>query len=495
MGILLAVGLRSRGDLFAYSLLTISAAMFMTALTVIMEYVTIVVHPDDYDILAHRPVSPRTYFWAKVGNLLMYVTPIAMALLLPSGIVGGLTLAEGLGFSAAHVLTGLAACLATAAAVVLLYTAALRYVSYARFTSIISYVHSGASLVLVLAYFMLPRIIEDDPSLLSVSRGAWVYFAPPAWFAGTVELLTGAGGRQDAVVALLALAASAAVAVGAMHTISLDYSRRVSELTSSPQVAPATGSGRARRRPFFRMGLTTLGSGGERAGYRLMDAYMQRDRKLRSRIYPAFGLPLAVYIAAFILHDLHSPLRAPPEGGPVALQEVMGLYCVFVSLFFASAMTQSDQWKAGWVFHTAPLADRAGVLQGARRLVVWRYLVPFFLLLFALMAVAVGPLGAAVFVLVVFPLCLAAFSILSLASPHLPLSQAVERTRQVKQLAFFMVLSATMVPLLITIQMTMQMAPAATVPILAVLWAFAWLSERVVRVRLRTRLALEEYGG
>lgn len=495
MGLLLAVGLRPQGDLFVYSLFTISAAMFMTALAVIMEYVTIVAHPDDFQILAHRPVSSRTYFWAKLGNLLFYVTPIALALTLPAAIFGGFFLEAGARFSVFHVLGGLVACVSTSAAIVLLYTAALKLVSYQRFTSIITYVHSGATLVLVMAYFLLPRMIEEDPQLLSLTRGPWVYVAPPAWYAGTVEFLSGIASPQGTALFLMAAISSVAVVAAAMNTISLEYSRRISELMSSSVEEDVSADGKPRRRPFFRLGLISLGTGAERAGYVLMDAYMRRDRKLRARVYPAFGLPLAVYATALIRGDLHSPFVASPDGGPVALQEIMGLYCIFVSLFFASALTQSEEWKASWIFHVAPLGDASAVLQGARRLVVWRYLVPFFILLFVLLCFAMPVLGAATFVLMILPLCLAAFAILTLAAPHMPMSQEIERGRQARQIAFFMLLGVTLVPCLIVLQLLMQEFPRAVGPILAGLWLSAWGAERGVRALLRRRLAREEYAG
>jgi hypothetical protein len=497
MGLLMAVGLRPQGDLFVYSLFTTSAAMFMTALAVLMEYVTIVAHPDDFHILAHRPVSSRTYFWAKLGNLMFYVTPIALALTLPAAIIGGFTLGPGIRFGLLHVGGGILACLATAATVVLLYTAALKVVSYQRFTQIMTYVHSGATLILVLAYFLLPRMIEDDAALLTLSRGWWVYTAPPAWFAGAVELFSGVGSRQDVALALLAAASSAAVIAAAMNTISLDYSRKISELaTSSVEIDEGDGSdARARRRPFFRLGLASLGTGTERAGYVLMDAYMRRDRKLRARVYPAFGLPLAVYVTALIRGDLRSPFTAAPAGSPVALQEIMGLYCIFVSLFFATAMTQSEQWKASWIFHAAPIGDPAMVLQGARRLVIWRYLLPFFLLLFVLLSLRIPILGAATFVLMVFPMCLTAFSVLSLASPHMPLSQAVERGRQGRQIAFFMALGATMVPILIGFQIFLVERPTRAAPIVAGLWILAWVAEKAVGARLRRKLRALDFIG
>ena len=92
MGALLATALAARGDTFLYSLFTLSAAMFLTALTVIMEYSTVVVHPDDFEIMAHRPISPATYFWAKVGNLLFYVTLAALALSVAPAIIGSASL-------------------------------------------------------------------------------------------------------------------------------------------------------------------------------------------------------------------------------------------------------------------------------------------------------------------------------------------------------------------------------------------------------------------
>ena len=117
------------------------------------------------------------------------------------------------------------------------------------------------------------------------------------------------------------------------------------------------------------------------------------------------------------------------------------------------------------------------------------------MLLFALLSLRMPVLGAATFVMMVFLMCLTAFSVLSLASPHMPLSQEVERGRQGRQIAFFMLLGTTMVPLLILLQFLMQERTAAAGPILAALWCLAWATERLVGARLRRRLASEEFSG
>jgi hypothetical protein len=183
MGVFLAVALLSKSDAFVYSLFTLSAAMFMTALTVIMEYGIVVVSPEDFDIVAHRPVSSRTYFLAKVGNVLFYVTTTATALAGPAAVLGSTRFGGG-AFGATYMLAAIVACGTTASLAILLYSLALKAVGYERFTSGITYVHAAATLVLTLGYVFLPRLLAGDVSLSSLERGSWIYLAPPAWFAG-----------------------------------------------------------------------------------------------------------------------------------------------------------------------------------------------------------------------------------------------------------------------------------------------------------------------
>ena len=72
MGTFLSLALLASRDPFMISLFTLSAALFMTVLSIVMDYGIVVVSPEDYDVIAFRPVSSRTYFWAKMGNLLFY---------------------------------------------------------------------------------------------------------------------------------------------------------------------------------------------------------------------------------------------------------------------------------------------------------------------------------------------------------------------------------------------------------------------------------------
>lgn len=490
-GTVLAFALVGQGDPFVYSLFTISAAMFMTGLMVIMEYSTAVVNPDDFDIMAHRPISSKTYFWAKVANLLFFVAVTAGALTVPAAVVGGSVLAGPL-FVPTYLAAALAACIAVAGLGVLLYSVALRIWSYEKFTSVITYLHTAATFVLVLGYIFLPRALGGDAAMLTVQRGDWVFAAPPAWFAAAAQLALGKGTAQDALLAVMALVATVAIVAAAANTISLDYSRKLSELAVSSRESETARRARGFRGPLRRLGLALCRNDAERAGFTLLAAYTRRDKKLRARLFPAFGLPLAAYVAGVLTGELSDPLVAGQDG--MGLLQILGFYSMFVGFFFASGLTQSDQWKASWLFYAAPLGDRSGLLTGARKFVVTQFLAPFFVVLFILMSFVIPAASAAAFVLVVFLLALITFALLSLSSPNLPLSQSVEKSRQARQVAFMMVMGV-FIGVLVAAQKAMQAGPGPGSVAVGILIVGAFVTEALVRRFLRRRLANEEYQG
>lgn len=494
MGTLLATALATRSDVFVYSLFTISAAMFLTALTVIMEYSTVVVHPNDFEIMAHRPVSPATYFWAKAGNLFFYVTITAVALSLAPAVIGSTMLGGGPRFGVAYLPIAVVACGWIAALAVLFYTAAIRLVGQEKLTSWITYFHTVATVVLVLGYIFLPRALEGDPTALTLGRGWWIFLVPPAWFAGAVELATAGTVAGNASLALLALASTVAIAIGAANTISLDHSSKVAELAAAP--APTRPE---ERRETTRWRMSWLAAAlcrtdVERAGFELMARYMQRDRRLRSRIYPAFGLPLAAYLYGLLSHGPMSPFAPSDPDSPIAARELLGFYSVFMTFFFTSTMTQSEEWQASWIFYAAPIESRAGLLIGARKLVIGRFVVPFFAALGLLLLFVMSPRDAAVFTLMLLLLTLLAFSLLSLAAPHSPLSQAPEKTRNARQIGLVMILGMFMAAL-VAVQRVVSIEPRGAWILIAALAGLAAAADALLRRRLRKRLASEDFDG
>ncbi len=494
IGSILALSLVRTSDPFTFTLLTFSAAMFMTAITVIMEYSSVVVSPNDYDILAHRPISSRTYYFAKVANLFFYVACTATALNLPAAIVVGFRFDGGAAVGFLYMIMALLACFAAAALVILLYSTALKLFEYQRFNRAITYVHSLATVALTFGYVLLPRMLIRENVTVAIEKGRWIWFAPPAWYAGGVELSVGLGDSRNLILALMAIVSAILVIHAALTMISLEYSRSIAELAESSTEETIRKDRRTLRTRFATLGIMFCRNDEERAGFQLMQIYMRRSRKLRLRIYPAFGLPLAVYLFGLVSGGLNDPLAPRPVESTFPVMELLGFYCVFITLFFASAITQSDQWKASWVFFAAPLENRVGLLVGARKLVIWRYMIPFFCVLLVLMGLVMPPQSALLYLFITFILSLMAFALLSMASPFMPLSQSIEKTRQARQMGLIMLLGVAMV-FLVAITETLRESRLAGAGAVVLLLTLACLSEIALRKRLASRLAREEFVG
>lgn len=494
MGILLSWSLVRLDDIFIYCLFTLSAAMFMTALTVVMEYVTAVVSPDDHDVLAHRPVSSRTYFWVKFANLLFYVSLTAVSLGAPAAAFGRLLPGASGHFAAVYIGVVLAACIATAAFIVLVYSLALRAFDYQRFTRAVSYIQVLATVVITLGYVFLPRLVASGAGHITVEKGWWLYLVPSGWFAAVVEISQTGGTAKETLLAALAGVATACLLITAFRNISLDYSQKISQLAAGAEERPASGGGRRLRELWRRAGLGLCSTDEERAGFELVGTYMKRNRRLRLLVYPAFGLPLAIYLYGVATRSFFDPFVHPSIETSFPVQEILGFYCILLTVFFSTALVQSDQWKASWIFYAAPLADRAGLIVGARKIVVWGYLVPFFALMLVLMSLVTPPLHAAAFLIPVFIIAMIAFSLLSFASPHMPLSQSMELSRQARRLVLIVLMTPALVAAIVMREVLRQF-PLSVAPLIAVLAASAYLAERAVRARLERKLANAEFAG
>lgn len=492
MGTLLAFALVAMADAFVFALFTMSGAMFLTALSVIMEYGSVVVSPDDHGILAHRPISSSTYFWSKAGNLLFYVSATALALTAPAAAIGSAMLGPGWRFAAAYLPIAVVSCVAASGVVVLVYTTALRIFSYERFTSVVTYIHMLATIVLALGYVALPNMIGRTESGFTLDRGLWIYLAPPAWFAGAVSMLTGGDTSQNALLTVFAAAFTVAAVGAAMNLISLDYSRRISELAAKSGSGPAEKTGRPGA-AFLKLGAAICRTDEERAGYQLAAIAMRRDRKLRGRVYPAFGLPIAIVIFGYLTGNLVDPFAIVDVEG-FRPHQLIGAYCIFITIFFATAIVQSEQWKASWIFYAAPVRRRGDLLVGARKLIIWRYLLPFYALLLAVLSFAMPLQHAALYMFIITLLALTAFSLLSITAAHPPLSQAIERTRQARQFGL-VALGGLAMGLFVAVEELMREVPISRLYVVIFLLGLAVASEWVLRRNLAQRLAAVDFAG
>ena len=441
MGGSLAGSLILRTTPFLFSLLTLSYSMAMMAFAVILEFGNTIVNPEDAEILAYRPIGSRTYFLAKLCNLLFYVTLMGSALcLLPSFLS---VFVQGSRWFSPFVFypVAMTANLAMACFVVLIYTALVKVMPHERFKDVLAYVQMGFTFLLFLSYQMIPRLSREFIQEGSELTGAWLYVTPPAWFAGWIRVLLGRGDMIHVQLSGLAWITTVILVLFSFRRISLEYAHHIATLqTGSGTKAKAEPVGRVTVKEGF-VGVVIkklLRSPETIAGFRLAMNMIKRDRSVKMAMYPVFGFPLAFILLAVIEGEFLDPFVNPPFSGQNNLSTMVVFFIFFMIYFFVMGMVIHKEWEASWLFHVTPIASPARFYRGVKISIFTRLILPFFILLGLIYGTQIPVVHGIKYVFSLFLFSLVAFSVISFFIKDFPYSKKPAKGDRVQRFSFLL---------------------------------------------------------
>ena len=230
--------------LFLAGLLTLSMVGMLVAMAVILDFQSVVISPKDYPILAHQPVSSRTYFAAKLTTVLLYVGGIG-------ALTGGpATLAYLLKFGPLVA----AACVAALAgaivwitlAMIFIYAAMLHLFRPDRLRRVLSYVQVVFTTGVFATPFIFFELADTMDWLGDIDIDQWpaAILLPPGWFASLLPLAAGSWSVTGVLAVLMAALTTAALIRYGGGRLSLSYAERLGAL-----VAASEAKRRRRTRP------------------------------------------------------------------------------------------------------------------------------------------------------------------------------------------------------------------------------------------------------
>jgi len=439
MGGFLAASLVSKASPFLFSLLTLAYSNAMMAFAVILEFGNILLIPDDIDILTHRPIRSRTLFFAKMLNLLFYVFLMSTALCLMPSLLGILLRGSSGMFPLVFYPVAIVANFASASFVVLIYTGLMRKMSHERFKDVLAYLQIGFTFVLFLSYQMLPRMSEGVSRLGADVSAPWLYGVPPAWFAGGVQVLLGKGRTLDAGLATMAVAATLILALLAFRRISLQYTHHIATLQTSVSSVKDNQNRKvslAGDDLATRIARRILRCPEAMIGFRWTSQMLKRDRSVKMGVYPVFGFPLAFVALAIINGEIVDPFMDVSFFSDNGMSTMVVFFIFFMIYFFIKGLESHREWEAAWVLYTAPLRSPGRLYRGVRLAVLFRLMLPFYVLLGILYCTQI-PLGHGIKHTVTLLLSgLVAFSVVSLAVKEFPFSRKREKGERMQRFAF-----------------------------------------------------------
>lgn len=369
-------------DLFLSAVWSLSMAGFLVAMVILLEFQAVVTSPDDYEILAHQPVSSRTYFLVKLTNVLLYAGIIGVLAAGPTWIL--FMVRYGLITAVVFPVTVAGVVVWTALAMVSVYAGLLRAVRPARFDRILSYIQVFLT-TLVIGAPLLISPLENQLETMEITASPALFALPAAWFASLLPLVNG----QWSVTGPLAVLTAVGSTIGLFHIVgrrlSLSYAERMGALLAA--AAPDRGTVSPRRSSRRRFPVEV------RAVATLMRGNFRHDRNFRMTVLGIVPMTLLYVYMSLREGSLPDPFVDLGFGAGrlwmIHFVAIGGPQMLLESLF------RSDSFRAGWIFFASPV-DRARLVTGAGHCIALFVLVPYLTILGGVFVWAFGDILHAV---------------------------------------------------------------------------------------------------
>lgn len=420
-GIFVALAFYSIPSFMLSMILFFSYMMVMVALTLITDFSSILLDTSDNTIILPRPVDGRTLFVARVTHILLYLGQLAISLsIVPAAAVffkyGGIM---ALLFFLAIVLSILTAVFLTNG----LYLLILQFSSEEKLKNIINYFQILTAIGIMSGYQIVPRLMERlDMETFVFEIQWWNFLLPPVWMAGALETL----GFLIFDAKHLGLTACAII-VPPLGTYLVNkyftpiFNRKLGTLGGGVEPVQKEKKERAALLNNISRWITRTPS--ERGAFDLIFKVLGRDRKIKLKIYPAYGY-IVVFGLIFMLRG-KTDFATTLSNLPYTEYHTILLYLTFMVLQVTlHEIPYSDDFKASWVYFSTPLEKPGEILSGMLKAMFVRLFVPGFFLISVFVLAVWGPASFSDIVFALLNNILMLIILAVINKRYLPLSMA-----------------------------------------------------------------------
>lgn len=394
--------------------------MFMIMTSMISDFSTVLLDIRDRNILATKPVNRRTIAMAKTIHIFAYLFFITGAIAMIPLAVG--LVKHGILFLLIFLLELILMNLLIVVLTALLYLTVLRLFDGEKLKDIINYVQIGLTVAITIGYQVLIRLFDFTAMDIVFKPAWWQVLLPPAWAGAAFQVLLRPGTATDAFIGLAALSVVVPlVAFFAYLKLMPALERNLQKLSE-----PDSRSGSKGRGLVHRMANLTGSTSQERAFFRFAWTMMGTERDFKLKVYPTLGFSL---IFPFIfLFSGGFRWDSIGKGGSRAY-----LLIYFSGLMLPTIIKMlgySSQYKAAWIYHTAPLENMNPVHKGTLLACLIRLMLPLFILEATVFVVLYG--AGIVPDLIIVGVALQFYAIISflIMSKRLPFSAPFESMQQ-----------------------------------------------------------------
>ena len=418
---------RSGKDLLFFPLtLQFAYIMALCAMTLISDFSSVILDSSDNQIILPRPVSSRTLWLARIVHITSYLFAIALSL----SAVGILVI--GYRFGALAGLLFLVMSLLSAVLMVFLtnvfYLVLMQFISEEKLREVINYFQIVMAVLFYGGYQLLPRLMDRQTMLSEALEHQWWHFAvPPMWMAGAVEVFVRPVIDQTHLIYFsLALLMPFAGLWFMNRFLTLDFTQKLSSIDQESGFASSSQSDQSARQTqsgwIDRVSDWITTTPLERAAFTFTWRVTGRDRKFKLKTYPQLGFGLAYVVVMSI------------QGQSLGRSGFFYLFALyFAGIYVMVAQYQlsvSDNYRASWVYGSAPIREPGEVLSGSLKALIVKLLMPFYVLLAAYILFRYGTDKTPDVVLAFFNSLIMLITAALFSTRHLPFSVEQDALKQ-----------------------------------------------------------------
>lgn len=395
--------------------------MVMVSMTLITDFSSILLDTSDNTIILPRPVDSRTLFAARLTHILLYLGQLAFGLSIIPTIV--IVVQYGVLLSL-FFLIGI--CLSILTAVFLtnaLYLVIMQFANEEKLKSIINYFQIVMAVFIVAGYQILPRMIERiDLAIFVFEIQWWSFLLPPIWMAGMMEAIEFHFFDFNHIALILCAILLPILGIYAVNRyLSPVFNKKIATLGG--------GTRQIERRQIIGgvvlkyIANCITSTPAERGTFHVIYKILGRDRKIKLKIYPAFGY-IAVFGLIFMMRS-REDIATTWANLPDTQYHLMLLYLTFMVLQVACyEIPYSDDFKASWIYLSTPLTSPGEVLTGTLKAICVRLFFPGFIIISTLVLFVWGMRVLDDVIIALFNNLLMLLILATVNKKHLPFSIA-----------------------------------------------------------------------
>lgn len=425
-----------------------SIFLIMLSFLLITDFSAVLFDTRDKTILLPRPVNERTLLLSRMLHMFIYLFRIVFPMSLAGWIILGI--AEGW---KAVLWFPLMVLLLTFIALFLVNACYLLILSLTRpgkFKDVISYFQVIFSILFFACAYMLPRTASSPVfQVMKHEQYSWAPYTPSYWLAAAWSWIhPDTALKATSWISILAVAGPLILIWLTIRFLSPGFARKIGSIDAS-EPAPATKT-IAQQKPasqlYLRLAKLLNRDPLSRAGFSIAWLQTGRSRSFRMRVYPSFAY-VPVYFIYLVTQDKR-PLSEVWAALPDTSRHILLLYlCSFICMQLLSMLVFSDQYKASWIYYSAPVEKPGTVMEGAFKGIWVKFFVPAFLIISCFILSVWGIKALPDILLAFVNITLFAVSVMRVSYRRLPFSsleQMNEKSNRLLKTLFVMLLPASL---------------------------------------------------